>query len=36
MMGAYALEWFGVTPNGSENEGHRFDQLWKARGPHLG
>jgi MFS family permease len=30
MMGAYALEWFGITPNGSENEGHRFDQLWKV------
>jgi hypothetical protein len=30
MLGAYALEYFGVTPNGSEDEGHRFDQLWKV------
>merc|ERR1719486_528701 len=26
----YALEYFGVTPNGSMDEGHRFDNLWKV------
>jgi hypothetical protein len=30
MIGAYALEYFEVTPNGSPNEGHRFDNLWKV------
>jgi hypothetical protein len=30
MIGAYALEYFEVTPNGSPNEGHRFANLWKV------
>lgn len=30
MIGAYLLEYFGVTPNGSMDEGHRFDNLWKV------
>jgi len=29
MMGAYMLEQMGVIPNGSEDEGHKFDNLWK-------
>jgi len=30
MLGAYALEYFGVTPSGRRDEGHFFANLWKV------
>merc|ERR1719277_896177 len=28
--GAYLLDWLGVSPSGTGNESHQFEDLWKA------